>query len=79
MYDFRQIVFHKKCEGQFARIAPLRILSFDIECLSERGKFPVAENDKIIQISNVCKMSDKEEPFVRNVFTLNTCAPIVGT
>ena len=48
VYDYRQIVFHKRCEGPFARIAPLRILSFDIECLSERGKFPVPEHDKII-------------------------------
>lgn len=79
VYDFNQIVFHKKCEGPFAKIAPLRILSFDIECLSERGKFPVPEHDKIIQIANVCKISGSDEPFVRNVFTLNTCAPIVGT
>ena len=27
----------------------------------------------------MCKISGSEEPFVRNVFTLNTCAPIVGT
>jgi len=25
------------CEGEFASIAPLRILSFDIECCSEKG------------------------------------------
>ena len=77
--DYTTMVFHKKCEGQYAKIAPLRILSFDIECLSAKGKFPVSECDPIIQIANLCQMSDSDEPFVRNVFTLNTCAPIVGT
>ena len=79
MYDYRQIKFHTKCDGIYSKVAPLRILSFDIECLSEKGKFPVAEQDSIIQIANVCRISGSEEPFVRNVFTLNTCAPIVGT
>lgn len=53
VYDYKSIVVHK-CENEYARIAPLRILSFDIECLSERGKFPTAENDPIIQIANMC-------------------------
>lgn len=79
VYDYNQLVFHKKCEGPQARIAPLRILSFDIECLSQKGKFPVSDHDPVIQIANLCQMSDSDEPFVRNVFTLGTCAPIVGT
>jgi len=28
------------CEGKFSKIAPLRILSFDIECSAVAGKFP---------------------------------------
>jgi DNA polymerase delta subunit 1 len=68
-----------KCEGEFAKVAPLRIMSFDIECMSERGKFPTPDADSIIQIANVCQISGQEEPFARNIFTRNTCASIVGT
>ena len=28
------------CEGEYSKIAPLRILSFDIECSADKGKFP---------------------------------------
>jgi DNA polymerase delta subunit 1 len=79
VYDYRNIVFYPRCEGEHSRIAPVRILSFDIECLSKKGKFPVPEQDPIIQIANVCQIYGEDEPFARNVFTLNTCAPIVGT
>ncbi len=36
------------CDGDYAKIAPLRILSFDIECSAEKGKFPQAQQDPII-------------------------------
>ena len=36
------------CEGEHSKIAPLRILSFDIECSAEKGKFPQAQSDPII-------------------------------
>lgn len=29
-------------EGDYSKIAPLRILSFDIECSAEKGRFPLA-------------------------------------
>jgi len=43
-------------------IAPLRILSFDIECMCGEG-FPEAtrQNDRVIQISNVCYVQGAEE------------------
>lgn len=28
------------CEGDYSKIAPLRIFSFDIECSAEKGRFP---------------------------------------
>lgn len=43
-----------KCEGRWAKIAPLRIMSFDIECAAEHG-FPSADKDQIIQIACVMK------------------------
>jgi DNA polymerase delta subunit 1 len=67
------------CEGEYSKIAPLRILSFDIECSADKGKFPQAQTDPIIQIANIVKVHGDNEPLVRNVFTLGTCAPIVGS
>ncbi|CDW90396.1 dna polymerase delta catalytic subunit-like [Stylonychia lemnae] len=67
------------CEGDYQNLAPLRILSFDIECSAEKGRFPLAQQDPIIQIANIVKIQGEKEPFVRNVFTLQECAPIVGS
>lgn len=67
------------CEGEYSKIAPLRILSFDIECSADKGRFPQAQSDPIIQIANIVKVHGESEPLVRNVFTLDTCAPIVGS
>ena len=57
-----------------SKIAPLRIMSFDIECAAEKGSFPIAQKDPIIQIANIVKEHGGSEPFVRNVFTLKKCA-----
>ena len=54
-------------------------MSFDIECSAEKGRFPLANLDPIIQIANIVKTHGDAEPFVRNVFTLKQCAPIVGS
>ncbi|EUB64906.1 DNA polymerase delta catalytic subunit [Echinococcus granulosus] len=66
-------------EGEWNKIAPIRILSFDIECAGRRGVFPVPEHDAVIQIANMVIRYGDSKPFIRNVFTLNTCAPIVGS
>lgn len=42
------------------------------------GIFPEPEHDPVIQIANMVVRQGQHEPFIRNVFTLNTCAPIVG-
>ncbi|KAJ7490558.1 ribonuclease H-like domain-containing protein [Mycena latifolia] len=58
---------------------PLRILSFDVECLPREGIFPQPEADPVIQISNLVSISgNSAPPFVRNIFTLGTCSPIAG-
>ena len=28
------------CDGEYSKIAPLRILSFDVECSADKGRFP---------------------------------------
>lgn len=42
------------------------------------GIFPEPEHDPVIQIANMVINQGNADPFIRNVFTLNTCAPIVG-
>ena len=40
-------------DGEFSGIAPLRILSFDIECAGRKGVFPDPKIDPVIQIANM--------------------------
>jgi DNA polymerase delta subunit 1 len=76
--DHKDMIPHQP-EGAWLKSAPLRILSFDIECAGRKGIFPEAEHDAVIQIANVVSRSGESRPFVRNVFTVNTCAPITGS
>lgn len=76
--DYRDLVSHP-ADGEWLKRAPLRILSFDIECAGRKGIFPEAEKDAVIQIANVVANMAEQRPFVRNVFTVNTCAPITGS
>lgn len=39
--------------GEWSGVAPLRILSFDIECAGRKGIFPEADKDPVIQIANM--------------------------
>uniref|UniRef100_A0A7S1TGT0 DNA polymerase n=1 Tax=Compsopogon caeruleus TaxID=31354 RepID=A0A7S1TGT0_9RHOD len=76
--QFHNIVAHKP-EGEWLKIAPLRRLSFDIECAGRKGVFPEPEHDSVIQIANYVTLygSTSEDPLLTKcVFTLNTCAPI---
>ncbi|XP_028669368.1 DNA polymerase delta catalytic subunit [Erpetoichthys calabaricus] len=66
-------------EGEWQKIAPLRVLSFDIECAGRKGIFPEADKDPVIQIANMVQRHGERDPFVRNVFTLKSCASIVGS
>ncbi|KAI8435154.1 hypothetical protein MSG28_003528 [Choristoneura fumiferana] len=66
-------------EGEWSKVAPFRILSFDIECAGRKGVFPEPNHDPVIQIASMVIRQGELEPYLRNVFTLNTCAPIVGS
>lgn len=66
-------------EGEWADVAPFRILSFDIECAGRKGIFPEPDKDRVIQIANMVAYYGQTEPFIRNVMTLDTCAAIVGS
>ncbi|CAK9268862.1 unnamed protein product [Sphagnum jensenii] len=64
--------------GQYSKLAPFRILSFDIECAGRKGHFPEPEQDPVIQIANLVTVQGEQKPMVRNVMTLKSCSPIVG-
>ena len=38
-----------------------------------------ADKDRVIQIANMVVQQGEKEPFIKNVFTLGDCAPIVGS
>mmetsp|Transcript_68037 Transcript_68037/g.76173 ORF Transcript_68037/g.76173 Transcript_68037/m.76173 type:complete len:1199 (+) Transcript_68037:49-3645(+) len=71
-------IIARKPEGEWSKIAPLRVLSFDIECQGRKGYFPEAEKDPVIQIANALTINGEKLPLVQNVFTLKGCLPIVG-
>ena len=76
---YSDLVAHSN-DGEWAtKMAPLRILSFDIECAGRRGIFPDPHVDPVIQIANVVTRYGESKSFIRNVFTLDTCALIVNT
>ncbi|KAF8848194.1 hypothetical protein BDZ45DRAFT_810963 [Acephala macrosclerotiorum] len=76
--SYRDLIAHKP-EGEWAKMAPLRILSFDIECAGRKGIFPEADHDPVIQIANIVTRYGEKKPFVRNVFCLETTSTIVNT
>lgn len=81
--NYKDLIAHS-AEGDWLKMAPLRVLSFDIECAGRKGIFPEAEIDPVIQIANVVQVfggtdASNNKPFVRNVFTLDSCSPIVGS
>lgn len=78
--------------SEHEHIAPLRILSFDIECAGRPGIFPDAKIDPVIQIANLVTvngnlpqeelpslMIGEDSPIIKNVFVLDKCSHIVGT
>ncbi|PWN27234.1 hypothetical protein BDZ90DRAFT_220859 [Jaminaea rosea] len=73
-----EIVSHAP-DGEWADIAPLRIMSFDIECAGRKGVFPDASIDPVIQIGCMVTRQGEKAPFIKTVYTLNTCATIVGS
>ena len=65
-------------EGDWGRVAPMRILSFDIEC-SAQG-FPEADKNPVIQIASVLTVhgQSSDGPLAKVVMTLGTCSDIAG-
>lgn len=76
--NYIDLIAHEP-KGEWSKMAPLRILSFDIECAGRKGIFPEPNHDPVIQIANMVTRYGEKKPFVRNVFCLDTTSPIVAT
>ena len=50
--SYKDLISHAP-EGDWLKLAPLRILSFDIECAGRKGIFPEANIDPVIQIASM--------------------------
>ncbi|XP_027357174.1 DNA polymerase delta catalytic subunit isoform X4 [Abrus precatorius] len=74
---YSELISHAP-EGEYSKMAPFRILSFDIECAGRKGHFPEPSHDPVIQIANLVTLQGEDQPFIRNVMTLKSCSPIVG-
>ncbi|AQN68406.1 DNA polymerase type B [Saudi moumouvirus] len=63
------------------RMAPLKIMGYDIECISCDHNFPQAERetDKIIQIGITMYRYGSMECYEQHILTLKKCARIKGT
>jgi DNA polymerase elongation subunit (family B) len=63
------------------QISKLNILSFDLECTSTDGGFPIPERpgDKIIQIGNTFHRFGETECYYRHIITLGSCDKVEGT
>jgi hypothetical protein len=48
--SYKDLISHAP-DGEWSSIAPLRVLSFDIECAGRKGIFPEANIDPVIQIA----------------------------
>jgi DNA polymerase elongation subunit (family B) len=59
----------------------LRILSWDIECYSHDGSFPMPDvlENQIIQIGCVFQKYGESEPYLKVMLSLNTCDDIENT
>ncbi|KAJ7521254.1 hypothetical protein O6H91_19G043900 [Diphasiastrum complanatum] len=75
--SYKNVISHSST-GQYSKLAPFRILSFDIECAGRKGHFPEPEQDPVIQIANLVTVQGEQRPMVRSVLTLKACSPIVG-
>lgn len=65
--------------GRWAKMAPLIILSFHIQCAGRKGIFPDPSQDSLVQITNVVTRYGNKEPFIRNVFCFKPTNGIVGS
>ncbi|KAH8916412.1 ribonuclease H-like protein, partial [Atractiella rhizophila] len=75
--DAEHLISHA-AEGEWSKIGPLRIFSYDIECAGRKGIFPDPKHDPVIQIACMVTRQGESAPFVKKIFSYGTCAHIAG-
>jgi DNA polymerase delta subunit 1 len=75
--NHQDIKAHGADDPQWSEIAPLRIMSFDIECASERG-FPQPNRDPVITIGVGCKLHTSKKEDYRILLQLKETMPVSG-
>lgn len=75
--DCNDFISHS-IDGLWQDIAPIRVLSFDIECAGRQGIFPDASIDPVIQIACVLYACGQKDYMHKTVLTLKSCADIPG-
>ncbi len=75
--DWNHVVAHEAV-GEWMRTAPIRTLSWDIECLGRPGVFPEAETDSVICIGAVLNVLGRPEMTHNAMFISKVCDPITG-
>lgn len=63
----------------FENVSTVNYSKVSMHCLAAVGIFPEANKDPVIQIANMVIRQGETEPFIKNVFTLKSCAPVVGS
>lgn len=76
--DCADLVARRVDDEAWAHNAPLRTLSFDIECSARPGSFPDPLCDPVIQIANCVTVQGQRQPIINNIFVLDSCSPIAG-
>jgi DNA polymerase elongation subunit (family B) len=65
------------CDTPPAAVAPFKIASWDIECMSNTGAFPMAtKGDPIIQIGVILSVLGSTAPPEKHIFVFGTCDTI---
>eukprot|EP00210_Caulerpa_lentillifera_P000041 g40.t1 len=75
--QYENIINHP-AEGEYARLAPFRIMSVDIECAGRKGQFPDPQYDSVIQIASRVTCLGQDIPKINNILTLKECSAIAG-
>lgn len=79
-FSINDITSHEPI-GEYSSIAPLRILSFDIECAGRKNIFPEPTIDPVIQIASTLAVQGSSENNVisSDIFTFKSCAHVAGS
>jgi DNA polymerase delta subunit 1 len=77
VYTSWEDIIYNGCEGIWKKMAPIRRLGFDTEWAGQKGKFPNALEDPLIQISGILSTLGVAE-MKKMIMTYRACSPVIG-